>query len=194
MSALAIAACSPKSTEADGPTATADGLRDCASYVDSKYRNHEAEVCTAYVANSAEVALQGFYKFGNNRRSYLYDPARHHFETRYWGGPRQAIEREVDGWPTTKSFFGNKVKERVGVVSVSSNLKADRGLVRTRESWTVTSPTGQVLHREGSHIRNVTMCRGKLPGHVLHEWMVVKYQRDPNFNCIAFDRRHDIKP
>jgi len=32
------------------------------------------------------------------------------------------------------------------------------------------------------------MCRGKLPGHLLHEWVVVKFVRDPKFNCIAFDK------
>ena len=193
LTSLALAGGAPKTAQAT--PAHEASLSDCAPYFDtSHYRNHEGEVCTAYVANSAGVALQGFYKFGNNRRSYESGPARHHFRTRYYSGPRQAIERDVDSWPTTRSFFGNKVKESIDVVSVSSSLKADRGLVKTKESWRVIAPDGDVLHNEPRHTRNITMCRGKLPGHLLHEWVVVKLSRDPGYNCRAFDRRHDFAP
>jgi hypothetical protein len=195
LTTLALASGPGPAKTAEAAPAHAAGLSDCTRYFDvSTYRNHEGEVCTAYVANSAEVALQGFYKFGNNRVSYLASPARHHFQTRYWGGPRRSIEREVDSWPSTDKLLGNKVKESIDVVSVSSNLKADRGLVRTRESWKVTAPNGDTLHQEAKHTRDVTMCRGRLPGHILHEWMVVKYSRDPTYDCIAFDKRHDITP
>ena len=52
--------------------AQASGLTDCEPYFDvTKYRNHQYEVCSAYVGNVAMVALQGFYKFGNNRFTYL---------------------------------------------------------------------------------------------------------------------------
>lgn len=190
---LAIAAGAGEANSETTSARTA-GASDCAPYFDlSRFRNHQYEVCSAYVGNSAEVALQGFYKFGNNRAGYLAAPSRHHFETRYWAGPRQAIEREVDSWPKTSAFTGNSVEENINVVSVSSNLRANRGLVKTRESWRVSSG-GSVLHDEPEHTRNVTMCRGKLPGHFLHEWVVAKLVSDPNYNCIAFDKRHGLKP
>lgn len=190
---LALAAFPPKAV--DKVPVHATGLSDCAPYFDtSRYHNHEYEVCTAYIANSAEIALQGFYKYGNNRVSYLADAARHHFKTRYWAGPRRTIEREVDSWPTTRGFTGNRVREDIDLVSLSSNLKADRGVLRTRENWRVTSPTGRILHDEPRHIRNVTMCRGRLPGHPLHAWFVVKFSRDPSFDCITFDKRHNLQP
>lgn len=193
IASLAIASGPVKSHEA--PRAEAAGLGDCTPYFDtSRYRNHEYEVCTAYTANSAEVALQGFYKFGNNRAGYLADTTRHHFETRYWGEPRQSIERDVDSWPKTSRITGNRVKEDIDVISVSSSLKADRGLVQTRENWDVAAPNGEVLHHEPRHTKNITMCRGKLAGHLLHEWVVVKFARSPKFNCIAFDKRHGITP
>lgn len=194
MTGLAIGAGTFSTTEADTP-ASAVSLNGCVPYANiSKYRNHEYEVCTAYVANSAQIALQGFYKFGNNRSSFLADSAKHHFETRYWEQPRQSIEQEVDSWPKTKSIFGNRVAENIDIASVSSSLKADRGLLRTSESWEVTTPSGETLHHESRHFKNITMCRGKLPGHVLHEWVVVKFIRDPQFNCVTFDKQHGIAP
>jgi hypothetical protein len=191
MSTLALAAGTTKSAEST--PATSAGIGDCTTYVSSsRYHNHEYEVCTAYVANSAEIALQGFYKFGNNKISYLADAARHHFETRYWQGPRNHIERDVDAWPKTGRITGNKVTEDIDVVSVSSNLRADRGLVQSRESWSVKAPSGKILHREARHTKNITLCRGKQSGHLLHEWVVVKFSRDPKFDCIAFNKEHGI--
>lgn len=197
--ALSVAASLMIATGGDRPTealmAESAGLGDCAFYFDkSRYRNHEYEVCTAYIANSAQIALQGYYKFGNNRIGFLAAPAKHHFETRYWAGPRRSIEHEVNSWPKTSNFTGNKVKQDVDLVSVSSNLKADQGLVQTRESWRVIDSKGKVLHNEPRHTRNITMCRGQLPGHPLHAWVVVKFSRDPQFNCIAFDKSHDLNP
>jgi hypothetical protein len=171
------------------------GLAGCAPYYNfSKYHNHEYEVCTAYVGNTAEIALQGFYKFGNNRIGFLADGARHHFETRYWNGPRQAIEHEVDSWPTTPHFTGNFVDQSITLVSLSSDLKADRGLLQTRESWKVTDMDGAVRLNESNHLTNVTMCRGKLPGHPLHEWVVVSFMRSADYDCIGFDQQHHLAP
>lgn len=193
MSGFVIAGGAASSTEA--VPANSAGLSDCAPYFDTaKYRNHEYEACTAYIGNSASIALRGFYKYGNNRIGYLANPARHHFETRYWTGARQTIERDVNSWPETGNLTGNKVIVDVDLVSVSSNLKANRGLLKTQESWDVTSSKGRVLHHEPRHTKNITMCRGRLPGHPLHAWFVVKFVRDPSFNCIAFDKRHNIAP
>lgn len=200
MAGLAIAAGSGDSAPAD-TSARAAGIADCLPYFDlTTFRDHEYEVCSAYVGNSANLALRPFYQFGNNSVHSLAAANKHHFETRYWAGPRQVIEQEVASWPKTRSVGGNKVEHSINVVSVSSNLKADRGLLKTTESWEVTA-RGRVLHDEPEHTRDVTMCRGKLPGHflklpkhVLHEWFVVKYVRDPSFDCVAFDKRHGIKP
>lgn len=190
---LAIAGGGARSSEATPVSAAA--LGDCAPYTDpARDTNHELEVCTAYMGNSAEVALQGIYKFGNNRASYLADGAKHHFETRYYAGPRQAVEKRVRSWPKTSSFTGNRVAEDVDLVSLSSNLQADRAVLKTRESWKVTSPDGKVLYREPRHNRDITMCRGRLAGHPLHEWFVVSYLRKPKYDCIGFDKHHGIKP
>lgn len=171
------------------------GLAGCAAFSDTnKFRNHEYEVCTAYIGNTATIALQGFYKFGNNTKSYLSDASRHHFETRYWNNPRQTVERTVDSWPKTRSFFGNHVEASLTLVSLSSSLAADQAVLQTQESWQVTQPGGAVLRSEPAHIKDTTMCRGRLPGHILHEWFVVSDQQDPKFNCRAFDVTHNLKP
>ena len=171
------------------------GVTGCEPYFDlSKYKDHEYEVCVAYISNSAEIALQGLYKFGNSRIGYLSDAAKHHFETRYWNQPRQAIEQEVASWPKTSDVTGNKVEDSITLVSVTSSLAADRGLVQTRESWQVTAPDGTILHNEPLHTKDITMCRGRLPGHPLHEWMVVATSQQPNFDCIGFDKSNGIAP
>jgi len=183
----------PRPSPSNLPRTT--GLAGCARYFDvSKYQNHEYEVCTAYVGNAAEVALQGLYKFGNSRIGYLSNSARQHFETRYWDQPRQAIERRVDSWPKASNLAGNKVKETTELVSVAANLQADRGLVKTRESWKVTASDGNVLYDEPLITKNITMCRGQLPGHPLHEWVVARNSQIPDFDCIGFDKSHGLKP
>jgi hypothetical protein len=190
----------PTATHSPSPTErsespSGEGLAGCKPYFDlSKYHDHEYEVCTAYVANSAEIALQGLYKFGNSRYTALADTARHHFETRYWDGPRQTIEHEVDSWPKTWSVVGNEVDQSVDILSVTSDLKADRGLVHAQENWEVMSPDGSLLYSEPSHNKDITLCRGKLPGHILHEWVVVSFTANPTFDCIAFDTAHSLEP
>jgi hypothetical protein len=194
----------PAPTKATSPTKTPpatsghrkpEGLAGCLPYTDlSKYKNHEYEVCTAYIANSAEIALRGFYKYGNSRVGYLADAAKHHFETRYWQKPRRAIERDVASWPKSSSLLGNDTDVSITLRSLSSNLSADRALLKTRESWQVTSPDGKVLHNEPLHKKEITMCRGKLPGHPLHEWVVVSPSLRPNYDCIGFDKAHNLAP
>lgn len=192
MAALAIATGPPHSS-ADAAVQT-EGIADCAPYFrTARYKNHEYEVCTAYIQNSAGIALQGFYKFGNNSRSYLSDAVRHHFETRFWGGPRQSAENEVDSWPITKQLSGNKVENHIKLVSLKSNLKANRAFVRTRESWEVSSK-GNTLHDEPEHTVNITMCRVKLPGHPLHAWVVALEERDPNIDCKDFAQNNGLEP
>jgi hypothetical protein len=165
------------------------GEAGCLPYFDVKaYVNHEYEVCTALVFNAESVALQAFYKYGNNRVSYLSAPARHHFETRYFDQLRESVESQVDSWPKTSKLTGNKVKEDIYVQSVSSNLGLDRGLVTTQERWSVTSPDGSQLLNTPLQNRAFTLCRGQQPGHPLHEWVVVKNQIDKNFDCINFNR------
>lgn len=178
-------------TEANG----AEGLLGCKQYFNlSKYPDHEYEACTAYVVNSAEIALQAFYKFGNSRIGYQADAARHHFETRYWGDARQTVENEVDAWPKTSNLTGNMVDMNVTVLSLTSNLKADRAILQTQESLMVTEKRGVVLHNESSDAKDVTMCRGALKGHPLHEWFVVSYNHQPDFDCIGFDKSNGLQP
>lgn len=175
--------------------ANAASLGDCAPYFDtSRYTQHQYEVCTAYTGNSAGVALQGLYKYGNNRASYAADAAEHHFETRYFAKARQSIEAKVATWPRTSSLRGNQVLNSIHLRSLSSSLKDNRALLKTRESWKVRAPNGKLLYDEPSHTKNITMCKGKLPGHVLHAWFVVKFERAPNFDCKAFDRQNGLKP
>jgi hypothetical protein len=172
-----------------------EGLAGCLQFSDLKtYPNREYEVCTAYVTNSASIALQGLYKFGNNKVGYLADGARHHFETRYWGQPRADIEQRVDSWPTTTKLTGNKVKQSITLLALSSSLTDDRAILKTRESWRVTAPDGTVLLDEPLATREATMCRGRLPGHPLHEWVVVGQSADPNYDCIGFDNTNGLQP
>jgi len=179
LSAAALVGFSGQAAEAQ-PTSSV-GLADCVPYLDfSKYHNHEYEVCTAYVANSAEIALQGFYKFGRSPSGARAGLARHHFESRYYDGPRQAIEGRVDSWPSGE----NKVDENIDVQQLSSSLSANRALLTTLESWQVTAPDGHALLQEQNRRRGITMC--KIPGLLLHKWVVAKFSRDPNFNCNAF--------
>lgn len=171
------------------------GFAGCAPYFDtSRYKNNEYEVCTAYTVNSTTIALQGLYKFGNNHVGYVADAARHHFETRYWDQPRQIGEQLVESWPQTNSVLGNEVEQSVTLVSLSANLQADRAVLQTRQSWKVTNPTGAILLNEPLHTQDVTMCRGGLPGHPLHEWVVVSYSQAPDFDCISFNRSHNLSP
>lgn len=171
------------------------GLAGCKRYFNlSKYRNHEYEACTAYVSNASTVALGGLYKFGNNRIGYLSGAARHHFETRYWGDARQMIESRVDDWPKVSNLTGNRVHMNLSVLSLSSNLKKDRALLQTQEAAMVTEKHGQVIYDEASQTKDVTLCRGTLPGHPLHEWFVVSYSREPDFNCVGFDKANGLKP
>jgi len=171
------------------------GFAGCAPYFDtSRYKNNEYEVCTAYIVNSANIALQGFYKFGNNRIGYVASAARHRFETRYWDEPRQTEKQQVDAWPQTDRFLGNEVEQSITLVSLSVNLPANKAVLQTQESWKVTAPDGTTLLNEPLHAQDVTMCRGRLPGHVLHSWMVVSHSQVPDFDCINFDRSHGIAP
>jgi hypothetical protein len=175
--------------------APAEGLAGCAPYFDTAtFTNHEYEVCTAYVVNSADIALQAFYKLGNNSIGLSAETARSHFETRYYDQPRQAIEQEVASWPTTSGIFGNSVEQSVTVMSLSSNESQDRGVLQTQESWKVTAQNGTVLLDEPMKIKDITMCRGRLPGHPLHEWAVVENVQNPNFDCIGFDQTHGLEP
>lgn len=184
----------PNPTHSVQPTPR-EGIAGCAPYFDTeKYREHQYEVCTAYVANSAEIALQGAYKYGNNRVGYLATPAMHHFETRYWLEPRKNIEQRIAAWPQTSALRGNRVEQSVTVLSVTSDHSADRGVVQTRESWRVTSSDGRELYNEPLHTQEVTMCRGKLPGHPLHLWVVVSYSSQPHFDCIGFDQSNGLEP
>lgn len=171
------------------------GLAGCVPYFDkSIYKNHEYEVCSAYIGNVASAALRAYYKFGNNTRSYLADTSRQHLETRYWDSPRQQVEQSVNSWPKTSQFFGNHVETSISLNSLTSNLAADRALVQTVESWQVTQPSGGTLRNEPLHTKDSTLCRGRLPGHPLHEWFVVSEMQVPNFNCRAFDVAHNLKP
>ncbi len=169
------------------------GLAGCKPYFDTAiYTNHEYEVCTAYVYNAGQVALQGFYKYGNNEVLYVADAARHHFENRYWEQPRETIEAAVDTWPKTSSVRGNTVAQTVTVQSLSANLEADRAVLQTRESWRVIQPDGTLLYNEPVHDKDVTMCRGRQPGHPLHEWVVVADSRISDYDCIGFNKTHGI--
>lgn len=173
----------------------AEGIASCRPYFDvSRYRNHEYEACTAYVVNASEIALQGFYKFGNNRIGYLSGAARHHFATRYWAGARQTIESRVDAWPKAANLTGNRVEMAVTVLSLSSNLKQDRALLQTQESAMVTDKSGRLVYNQALQTKAATICRGTLPGHPLHEWFVVSSSRQPNFDCLGFDRANGLKP
>lgn len=161
------------------PEATS-GLADCAAYLNpARYHNHEYEVCTAYVANSAEVALQGYYKFGRSPRLARANLARHHFESRYFNGPRRIIEKRVNSWPVSE----NDVSEDIDITGLSVSLNANRALVTTREDWLVAADNGRTLYQEHNRRHEITMC--KIEGLVLHKWVVVKFTKDPNFNCGA---------
>ncbi|HET9174425.1 MAG TPA: hypothetical protein VFN56_04035 [Candidatus Saccharimonadales bacterium] len=185
----------PSSTTAPSTPATESGLEGCKPYFDlSQYTNHEYEVCVAYVSNAADIALQGYYKYGNNATSYVRDAAQHHIETRYWDQPRSIIEQRVASWPATSSITGNNVEESITVMNVTANLGADRGLLQTEEAWHVTAPNGTVLFSQPEHAGRITMCRGRLPGHILHEWVVVHFSAQPSFDCIGFDHTHGISP
>jgi len=145
LTSLALAGGAPKTAQAT--PAHEASLSDCVPYFDTNhYRNHEGEVCTAYLANSAEVALQGFYKFGNNRRSYESGPARHHFRTRYYSGPRQAIERDVDSiFLFTHVQFLDKSRVSMGVGRTSATSRPITALIlsfRSVVSTTLTGTTG----------------------------------------------------
>lgn len=186
---------SPSPPSPKAATTAPSGLLGCKPYFDTAtYRDHQYEVCTAYVSNSATIALQAFYKYGSHRFSYLSAPARHHFETRYYNEPRSSIERRVDSWPRITSLKGNKVEQDIRVNSVTSSLAADRGLVQTQEQWQVYSPDHTLLYHEPLHTQDITMCRGRLPGHPLHEWVVVSFQREPEFDCIGFDQANGLEP
>lgn len=171
------------------------GLPGCLAYSDlSRFHNHEYEVCTAYIANSSELARQGFYQFGNNNVTWLSDAAKHHFETRYWDQARQNIEQAVVSWPKTNDFGGNDVSSSITLTSLSSNLKTDRAVLQTQESWKVTAPDGTVQLNQPMQTVNVTMCRGRLPGHLLHEWVVVGFSQMSSFDCVSFDKANNIQP
>lgn len=185
----------PLSTTPSSNPSGDPNLLGCAPYFDiTRYENHEYEVCVAYIANAAEIALQGFYKYGNSEIDYLSDGARHHFETRYFDQPREAIEQEVDSWPRVSNIMGNKVEETITLASLSSNLQANRALIQTQESWRVTGSDGEVLYEEPLGIKDITMCRGQLPGHPLHEWFVVSNTQIPDFDCIGFDKANGLTP
>jgi hypothetical protein len=188
--ALPNLACDSSAAEDTRPA----GIAGCKPYFNiHKYPDHEYEACTAYVVNSSEVALQGMYKFGNNSVSLITDGARHHFRTRFMGSPRQSVEKKVESWPQTNSLTGNRVHDSIRIRSVSSSLKQDRAIIKTRENWKVTNPGGNTLLKESGD-KNITMCRGRLPGHPLHSWFVVKFAREPRFDCVEFDREHQIAP
>lgn len=191
------------------------GLADCNRFpLPSKKNNHEFEVCTALLVNT-RLARRDFYQYGNNTNKIIGflnrlikpDSIRSDFENRYFDGPttsdgpRTLIETVVDGWPDSDSFLGNHVASGVDLISLSSNLKADRAVARIRQFWHVDDRKGNNLYDEPSHVQNVTLCRGKLPNkpgelptHQLHEWFIVKFTSDPKFPCIAFDKRHHIQP
>ncbi|MDB5181738.1 MAG: hypothetical protein JWP13_501, partial [Candidatus Saccharibacteria bacterium] len=188
---------SPVETTNSAPASTTERQvpAGCSIYFNTAtYQNNEYEVCTAYVVNAAEVALQGMYKFGNNSFDIPAQAARHHFETRFWGEPRQSVENEVATWPETDRVLGNSVEESVSAISVTVDLQDNRALLSTEESWKVTAPDGTVLHDDQLHVKDITMCSGKLPGHPLHEWMVVSRSRLPDFDCTGFDRANGIEP
>jgi|SRR5581483_1837903 len=223
ISGMAIATCTAGNVHARNSVDTGL-LPDCAPYYNVfKYppKDRYYEICHAYEINDVKIALRGYEKWGGSTLKIespvlgpllreFYDLtgvqvgsaagfSKHHFETRYWNGPRAEVEQEVQALPQTNNLFGNHVDENVHTTDIVPQVSINRAFIKTEESSDILSPEGKLLKRRPLRTLWHTLCRVKLPNseevpvHFLHLWAVVANGKK-NINCKLFAKNHGLQP
>lgn len=181
------------SESAEAESLSPSGVADCVPYLNIlRYRNEEYRACHSYMFDAVVTSLQGIYKYGQAPSRLNRELARHHFRTRYFPGARDVVENRVDKWVPGV----NKVYEDVDLVSLSSDLGAQRALIKTREWWSVRNEQGQERMPSSlrlPHLEGHTLCQARqriIPSRPklkpYPEWLVVDDKIDPNYDCLDF--------
>jgi hypothetical protein len=154
------------STSPQSATTTASQTSDLAQPC-LRFQNHEYEVCTAYVANASLAVLLPYYEYAKSPNSTLARYVTYRLGSRYTGGAYQKIVNRVATWP-----IGNHdvAIPSIAIMSVASNLQTNTATLVTRESWKVTTESGQVIYQEVNKQHSIIMQR--VPSYLLHKWVV----------------------
>ncbi|HSW80407.1 MAG TPA: hypothetical protein VLG47_06530 [Candidatus Saccharimonadales bacterium] len=135
------------------------------------FKNHEYEVCTAYVANSVLADLVPYYTFVHSDVDFMKQAATDRLDSRYSGQAYSVLTNRTRNWPIGETEVD---VPKIKILSVKSNLSSNTATMKTRESWTVKTDSDQILYRENSKIHTITMHR--VPSYVLHKWVVTNIQ------------------
>jgi hypothetical protein len=147
------------------PVAESSSERTCL-----RFDNRQYEVCSAYVFNCSLAARLPYYKFGSSDNAARRSAALNRLESRYRSGALTYITRQVRNWPATVDVSVPHISIKTVTVSSDQN----RAVLRTRESWNVTTKNGGNLFSETSQPHIIRMQR--VPGLVLHKWVVTSIQ------------------
>jgi hypothetical protein len=130
-------------------------------------QNHEYEVCTAYIANASTAVLVPYYAYANSSNSAWVRYVTYRLSSRYTGDAYNLLRNRVASWPS-----GNHEVSvpNIEVLSVNSNLSTNTATLTTRESWRVTTESGNTIYQEANTLHTITMQR--VPSYVLHKWVV----------------------
>lgn len=132
-----------------------------------QFKNHEYEVCTAYVLNASLETLWPYYAYNTSGNSTLAGFVTYRLGLRYTGQAHDVLTQRVASWPQGSH---DVAVPDIDIVSVDSNLSADTATLQTKESWLVTDGGGHVIYQENATPHAITMHR--VPSYVLHKWVV----------------------
>jgi hypothetical protein len=135
-----------------------------------RFDNRQYEVCTAYVFNCSLTARLPYYKFGSSDNAARRSAALNRLESRYRSAALTYITGQVRNWPSTVDVSVPRIEIKAVTVSSDQN----RAVLRTQESWGVTTASGRNLFSENSRGHIIRMQR--VPGLVLHKWVVTSIQ------------------
>lgn len=137
-----------------------------------QFTNHEYEVCTAYIFNSALADLVPYYKYANSPNASLMRLVSYRLDSRYVGQANQVIRSRVSWWPTN---IDNDVDvPAIRILSVNADLATNSATLQTIESWRVGNSADSVVYQETNAPHIVTMAR--VPSYVLHKWVVTNIE------------------
>lgn len=136
-----------------------------------QFTNHEYEVCTAYIFNSAMADLVPYYKFANSTNTSLARFVSYRLDSRYSGPANSLIRDRVVGWPTGE--FDVDVPS-IKILSINSSLANNSATLQTIETWRVADDSGNTMYAETNAYHTITMAR--VQSYVLHKWVVTSMQ------------------
>lgn len=130
-------------------------------------RNHEYEVCTAYIFNAVFADLVPYYNFAHSSNSAMAHFVSYRLDSRYGDQANTLIRNRVAAWPAGETNVDVPI---IKILSVNADLTTNTATLQTQESWLVTDQHQNVLYQADGGYHFITMQR--VPSYVLHKWVV----------------------